>query len=496
MKILRAIGKIYDDFVKRAVSKDKAVRVAFAPWLKWVMPAAVCLVIAVTVALPQLLKTPAVNPDNLQNEESSQPNGLVPARLDTIRGLPARDYTWDEGDDGVEAKRLATNKLRLLMRQFDSYDPTVRAAFAIVRVESVEKFTEDIGDIVEEGQIAACGVLYNVLGDGLDVPFKIRQYLYGGCTSGEETNLIREGGVYVLPLVTIEGQETWEIYGDLDVLFEVDDKGLIHSHSSCYELNKYDNKPLSELWNDIEYLKERPLLISRLAEYIGDDYDVEFAGGDGKFNWDTVRLYLPQTGWNQADKESFSAKLENGKITVPEDAPNYNIFLPFAGMTIDEFDIALGEIRQFLGLESVGQLPPMSAPDPYAEAHITTIFDKEVNNFEGVTMVLVEDSVTTTNVYVTMLNETDRDVQYGSSYDLQKSEDGKWYSLSYIIENWAFTDEAYTLVKGEPAKIAINWKTFHGVLPEGSYRVVKSVMDFRGTGDYDTYYLAAEFNIN
>ena len=360
MKNLRAIGKIDDDLVERAAPKDKVVRTTFAPWLKWAGPIAACMVIAIAVALPQLLKTP--NPDNLQNPVSSQPDGQLPARLETIRGLPTSDYTWDEGNTGTEANRLLTNELRLLMREFDSYDPTVKAAFAIVKVERVEQFAKN-SEYGVEGQIATCGVLYNVLGDGLDVPFKVKQYLYGGCTNDEETNLIREGGVYVLPLVTIEGQETWEIYGDLDVLFEVNDKGLIVSHSSYSELNKYDNKPLSELWNDIEYLNERSLLRSRVAEYIGYGYDVEFVGGDDEYgNWDTVRLYLPQTGWNQADQEGFSAKLKNRIITVPEDAPKYNIFIPFAGMTVDEFNAALGEIRQFLALVSVS--PPVSTSTP------------------------------------------------------------------------------------------------------------------------------------
>jgi hypothetical protein len=63
------------------------------------------------------------------------------------------------------------------------------------------------------------------------MPLKIKQSLYGGCVGDEQTNLLRVGGVYVLPLVRFESDDVWSVYGDLDALFEVDDKGLIHSHS-------------------------------------------------------------------------------------------------------------------------------------------------------------------------------------------------------------------------------------------------------------------------
>jgi hypothetical protein len=48
--------------------------------------------------------------------------------------------------------------------------------------------------------------------------------------------------------------EYWTIYGDFDCLFEIDDAGLVHSHSRLPALNKYDGNELAYLWNDVEYL--------------------------------------------------------------------------------------------------------------------------------------------------------------------------------------------------------------------------------------------------
>lgn len=127
-------------------------------------------------------------------------------------------------------------------------------------------------------------------------------------------------------------------------------------------------------------------------------------------------------------------------------------------------------------------------------AEPTTIFDEEVNNFEGVTMKLTK--ATKTTISVEMLNTTDHEVNFGSDYDLQQLIDGRWYSLSYLIDNWGFTSEAYIMTKDEPFTWEENWETFHGSLSKGYYRYVKTIMDFRGTGDYTTYYLATEFEIN
>jgi hypothetical protein len=70
--------------------------------------------------------------------------------------------------------------------------------------------------------------------------------------------LLRVGGVYLLPVKFNPYWGAYEVVGDLDVLFELDDEGKIISHSRFPELNQYDGKPFSELLNAVRAIYPAP----------------------------------------------------------------------------------------------------------------------------------------------------------------------------------------------------------------------------------------------
>lgn len=359
IKILRALGGVDNDLIERASQKNTIKRILFLPWLKWAAPAAACLVIAVAIAAPKLFRQPTTNLDTAGGEIGSGgkapsaisvADGYNPDSLGRIFGLPTSSYTWDEGE-GVAADRLATNELRFLMREFGSSDPNVKTVFAIVSVVSVEHFNERRPYGTSEGQIAVCSVDFDFFGDDINppvnTPIKVKQYLYGGCTNDEQTNLLRIGGAYVLPLFNWQNENFWTICDDLDSLFEVDDKGLIQSHSRHGQLNKYDGQPLAALWDDIAYLYANPILHSRLAENV-TLYGYEIAVDNNR-----IALYSASSGWygwDGSDKDGFSAQIgADGRIAIA--TSGFNVFRPVEGMTLPELANEIIKIKRFLGLD-------------------------------------------------------------------------------------------------------------------------------------------------
>lgn len=114
---------------------------------------------------------------------------------------------------------------------------------------------------------------------------------------------------------------------------------------------------------------------------------------------------------------------------------------------------------------------------------------------DGVTMEVIECSDTSVTVRIT--NDTDKDIQCGSDFCLkiQDEETGEWWEMEAVIDNFAFTAEAYTIQRDSPYEKVIDFEWLYGKLEPGRYRIVKTVMDVRGTGDHTDYIFTADFKI-
>jgi len=106
----------------------------------------------------------------------------------------------------------------------------------------------------------------------------LTQPLYHGDvhTCVGEPMLLRRGGVYLLPLGCFdwEGADYWYVMGDVDVLFEVDDRGLLYSHSSFADFAAYDGRPHAALMEDVRAIvRDNPLLVQypRFARVLNDE---------------------------------------------------------------------------------------------------------------------------------------------------------------------------------------------------------------------------------
>ncbi|ACL21317.1 hypothetical protein Dhaf_3299 [Desulfitobacterium hafniense DCB-2] len=119
-----------------------------------------------------------------------------------------------------------------------------------------------------------------------------------------------------------------------------------------------------------------------------------------------------------------------------------------------------------------------------------------VNNFEGVTMGVKEGTVSLSGLTLNFTNSSDKQCIYGDYFLLEKRVNGKWYQVPTIIDNYAFNDIGYDLATGGNGEWRVDWGWLYGELEPGDYRIVKDISDFRGTGDYEKYYLTAEFSVD
>jgi len=119
-----------------------------------------------------------------------------------------------------------------------------------------------------------------------------------------------------------------------------------------------------------------------------------------------------------------------------------------------------------------------------------------VNNFDGVAMTAKEGTVSSTGVTVLYKNNSDKLGIFGEYLLLEKEIEGDWFQVLVNIEDYGFEDIGYELAPSEIEEHPIDWDWLYGSLDSGEYRIVKDILDVRGKGDYDKYYLAAQFTID
>ena len=272
-KIFAAIGAVDDELLIRC---EEGAKKSKAPWARY-YSFAVCTMAAVATAaavlfcvfaLPNLINIPAAN-NSINNPATSfAPNGAAGTASqiaahdpgDTaLAGLPALDFSLADlhNSSGAAMSRMIYTKIADI---FSSGAPDI---IAYVRVLDAELWTDkeervDSGKYFEgtsEKQTSTVHILSS-LWNKVEVSgtISVMQHKYGGCCADEETNLLRVGGVYMLPLWHWEEDDIWAIGGDLDVLFEVDDQGRVWSHSMFDEFRRFDGKEATALTESVSAL--------------------------------------------------------------------------------------------------------------------------------------------------------------------------------------------------------------------------------------------------
>ena len=125
-------------------------------------------------------------------------------------------------------------------------------------------------------------------------------------------------------------------------------------------------------------------------------------------------------------------------------------------------------------------------------------FDGTVNDYDGVTMTVVEGTAYAGTATVEILNSTDIEINSGNEADfgLQIEQDGKWYWLERKDKEYANTAEALIYEKNEPRELTVTWGNIYGSLEPGHYRVTKWFFEFSESGVGQEFLLASEITLD
>lgn len=124
------------------------------------------------------------------------------------------------------------------------------------------------------------------------------------------------------------------------------------------------------------------------------------------------------------------------------------------------------------------------------------VYQEEADPLPEVVMKVEPEMVSQKGVTLVLRNESEKIFMYGSSYYLQRKNDGCWKPVEMIVEEAFFHTIGYHLNGSEEKEITIDWSTLYGKLEPGQYRIVKDISEQDAYGFWEDYKLCVEFRVH
>ena len=107
-------------------------------------------------------------------------------------------------------------------------------------------------------------------------------------------------------------------------------------------------------------------------------------------------------------------------------------------------------------------------------------------------MTIKEGTLTNKSATLILTNNSDKNFQYGTPYEIEIKKDGEWHKINVELN---FTMPAFQLSARENNEIEINWENGYGKLEKGTYRIIKEIDYEYEEGKYKSFNIAVEFTI-
>ena len=109
-----------------------------------------------------------------------------------------------------------------------------------------------------------------------------------------------------------------------------------------------------------------------------------------------------------------------------------------------------------------------------------------------VIMTIKEGTLTNKSATLVLTNNSDKNFQYGNTYEIEIKKDGEWHKINVELN---FDMPAFPLSSKESKEIELNWENEYGKLSKGTYRIIKGINYEYEEGKYKSFNIAVEFTI-
>lgn len=109
-----------------------------------------------------------------------------------------------------------------------------------------------------------------------------------------------------------------------------------------------------------------------------------------------------------------------------------------------------------------------------------------------VIMTIKEGTLTNKSATLVLTNNSDKNFQYGNTYEIEIKKDGEWHKINVELN---FDIPAFPPSSKESKEIELNWENGYGKLAKGTYRIIKDIDYKYEEGKYKSFNIAVEFTI-
>lgn len=109
-----------------------------------------------------------------------------------------------------------------------------------------------------------------------------------------------------------------------------------------------------------------------------------------------------------------------------------------------------------------------------------------------VSLSIKENTLTNTGATLILKNNSNTEIQYGNSYEIEIKHNKKWYKLDGEMY---FTLPLFFLEPNKTVELEVNWEDGYKKLKKGTYRIIKEIKIEKENNTFDSFYIAAEFTI-